>query len=114
MNRNCKKKPSRFGAEIRFEVALVPTAPFRGFKETELEELKDRLLSELLDPIKDVDLTSSIRRAANEASALAWTTPFPLLMLPGLLEEKVRSARLQAEQQKIVFKRSRRLMGTVA
>jgi len=66
-----------------------------------------------MDPIKDVDLAALIRRAANEASALAWTTPFPLLMLPGLLEEKVRSARRQAEQQKIVFKRSRRLLGTV-
>ena len=55
-----------------------------------------------------------IRRAANEASAIAWTTPFPLLVLPTLLEEKVRRARRQAEHQKAVFKRSRRLLEIAA
>jgi hypothetical protein len=113
MNRNSKKVPSRFAPETRFEVILVPPAPFRGSMENKLEALKHRLLAKVLNEIKDIDLNVLIRRVANEASALAWTTPFPLLMLPSLLDEKVQSARRQAERQKAVLKRSHRLLGAV-
>ena len=46
-----------------------------------------------------------MRRAANEAAALAWLTPFPLLVLPALLDEKAEAARRQAERQQTVTKR---------
>src|SRR5688572_4078137 len=100
MNQNYKKVQTRFESETRFEVIPVPAAPFRGSKETEIDRLKERLLTQLLSEVRDIDLNVLIRRAANEASAIAWITPFPLLILPTLLEEKVRHARRQAEHQK--------------
>lgn len=35
---------------------------------------------------------SGLRRAANEAAALALVTPFPLLVFPGLFQEKADKA----------------------
>ncbi len=35
-----------------------------------------------------------VKQAATDAEALAWSTPYPLLFLPVLMEEKVEGARL--------------------
>jgi hypothetical protein len=97
-----------------FEVVPVPATPFRGTQETELERLKARLLSELLKSTADTELYSPLRRAANDAAAVAWTTCFPLLVFPTLLEEKVQQARQHRDHQQAVLVRSRRLMGAAA
>lgn len=90
---------ARFEPEFRFEVTPVPAVPFRGTRQSELDRLKDHLLRELLERTDDGAIYAGYRRAANEAAALAWTTPFPLLFFPSLFEEKAREAARYAERQ---------------
>jgi hypothetical protein len=61
--------------------------------------LKKRLLRRLLADSANPQLHAGLRRAAAEAESLAWLTNFPLLVLPTLLEEKARNARLYASRQ---------------
>ena len=105
---------TRFGPETCFEVAPVPAVPFRGTQETELDRLKARLLQEWLRQTPDEQLYAPLRRAANEAAALAWFTPFPLLFFPGLLEEKARAALRQGARQRYVRDRSESLLEEAA
>ena len=105
-----RKVKLKFEPLTRFEVTPVPAAPFRGTQETELERLKGRLLLELLKQSNDAELSAPLRRAANDAASVAWTTPFPLLVFPVLLEEKAREAWQRHENQQAVLARSRRLM----
>src|SRR5579884_4081534 len=93
---------TRFGPDVRFE---VPTAPFRATETTALEELKKRLLRELLGQTNEPGQNILLRRAANDAAALAWLTQYPLLVFPALLEEKARAALLQYERQQGVRQR---------
>ena len=104
MNTNYRRVPTRFGPETRFEVKPVPPAPFRATQETELERLKNRLLVERINELPE--FVTYVRRAANEAAALAWVTPYPLLTFPELFEEKTETALLYAERQKTVRARS--------
>ena len=104
-----RKVTARFRPETRFELDPIPVAPPRGVQETELELLKGRLLRDLLDEEPVTNLNASIRQAANDAAALAWTTAFPLLLFPALLEEKARLARVHARKQKQVVARSQEL-----
>ncbi len=106
MNRNNKRVPARFGPETRFEVKPVPPAPFRAFQETELERLKNRLLTGTLNRLNEPALNPYVRRAANEAAAIAWVTPYPLLTFPELFEEKTEAALVYAERQASVRERS--------
>src|SRR5262245_2057757 len=78
-------------------------APVRGAAETELDRLKACLLQPLLEKTRDLDAAAALRRAGTEAAALAWTTPFPLLFLPALLDEKVDRAERYVARQKIIF-----------
>jgi hypothetical protein len=105
MKRCYKKLRPRFEPDTRFELTPVPPAPFRGTRETELEQFKNRLLRELLANTDEPELYAPLRRATNEAAALAWTTPFPLLVLPELLREKADTARRYAERQAALLKR---------
>jgi hypothetical protein len=109
-----RKVKLRFEPFTRFEVIPVPAAPFRGTQETELERLKARLLLELLEQSTDTELSAPLRRAANDAAAVAWTTPFPLLLFPALLEEKARETRKRHQNQQAVLARSRRLIRAAA
>ena len=110
MNANYRKVPARFGPERRFDVRPAPPASFRVTQETELERLKSRLLQERLARINETELNVRLRRAANEAAAVAWMTTFPLLVFPALFEELAHTAVLQAGQQAYVRKRSRELL----
>jgi hypothetical protein len=101
---------TRFDPETRFELAPVPAVPFRGTQETDLDRLKARLLREWLQQTPDPQLYAPLRRAANEAAALAWFTPFPLLLFPGLFEEKARGALRQGARQRCIRNRSRSLV----
>lgn len=104
---------TRFEPETRFDVAPVPVAPFRGTRETELEQLKQRLLRIALAEATDAEFYAPLRRAANEAAGLAWMTPFPLLFLPALFEEKIVVARKQFERAQSVRARSRTILTEV-
>jgi hypothetical protein len=89
----------RFGGPTRFTVPPKPAAPFRGAREAELESLKERLLQEALEQTVHPEFNAPLRRAANEAAALAWATCYPLLVFPTLFEEKTESAARQADRQ---------------
>src|SRR5258708_28288795 len=111
MNRNKINVPAKFAAETRFELRPHPTAPpFRAALETEFERLKNKLLGEQLEQTTGVELNAPLRRAANEAAALAWVTLFPLLVFPVLFEEKIADAIPQAERQTRIFTNSRELL----
>ena len=110
MNTTYRKVPTRFGPKTRFDVRPAPPAPFRALQETELERLKHRLLQERLAVTADPELNAPLRRAANEAAALAWITTAPLLVFPALFEEKARTALLQAARQEYIRERSRELL----
>lgn len=109
MNPKYRRVPTRFEPETRFEVKPAPPAPFRAVEETELERLKARLLQGLLDEAEP-KYNDYLRRAANEAAALAWVTPYPLLVFPALLDEKAATALRQADRQDRIRRRSFQLM----
>ena len=109
-----RKVKLRFEPPTRFEVTPVPAAPFRGTQETELERLKARLLLDLLKQSSQAELNAPLRRAANDAAAVAWTTPFPLLVFPTLLEEKAHEARQYHQNQQVMLARNRRLIRAAA
>ena len=109
MNANYRRVPTKFAPETRFEVTPA-AAPFRSLQETEFERLKERMLLERLDGLWEAESNNRVRRAANEAAALAWVTPYPLLVFPLLFDEKVEAARLRAERQEHVLQRSVELL----
>jgi hypothetical protein len=99
MNTNHRRVPTEFGPEAGFEITPVPPAPFRAVQESLFERLKNQLVTERLEEIWRPDLSNHVRRAANEAAALAWVTPYPLLVFPSLFQEKAESAMLIADRQ---------------
>ena len=110
MNKPTKQLRAEFSPETRFEVRPVPPAPFRATQETEFERLKSRLLTEKLLATAQPALNAPIRRAANEAAALAWVTFYPLLVFPTLFEEKIRTAIRQAARQARIYANSPELV----
>ena len=110
MKTNYRRLPTRFGPEIRFEVRPAPPAPFRAIQQTEFEKLKDQLLAERLEEAGEPQFNSDLRRAANEAAALAWVTPYPLLVFPALFEEKAETALVRLEKQEQVRQLSHELL----
>jgi len=107
MNRNRTTVPAEFAPETRFE--LRPNLPFRAVQETEFEQLKNRLLARQLNEAAP-DFNVPLRRAANEAAALAWATAIPLLAFPVLFEEKIAAAVRHAERQASIFRNSHELV----
>jgi len=110
MNKKERRLPTKFAPETRFDLAPASAVPFRGTPDTELEQLKQRLLSQLLAESPGAALNAPLRRAANDAATLAWTTPCPLLVFPLLLDELAAVARLQALRQKRIRERSHDLL----
>lgn len=94
--------PTVFGPETRFVVNPAPPVPFRAVLEDEFERLTARLLRERLAKAETARLGGELRRAANEAAALAWVTPFPLLFFPALFEEKVGTAARRVARQEAI------------
>lgn len=110
MNAEYRRVPTEFGPETRFEVRPFPAAPFRVERENEFERLKGRLLASRLEELWEAGYNSLVRRAANEAAALAYTTAFPLLVFPVLFAEKTEAALFYAKRQEEVSARSRELL----
>jgi hypothetical protein len=109
MNTNQTRVPARFSPETRFELRTGPPASFRATQENEFERLKNRLLAQQLAEIPALELNPPLRRAANEAAALAWAALYPLLVFPVLFEEKTATAVRHAERQARIFKNGREL-----
>lgn len=106
MNTKLDTLSTRFEEPTRFETPV----PFRGTEPTALERLRERLLREALAGARGPDEPVLLRRAANEAAALAAITPFPVLFFPTLFEEKRSSARAYVGRQERVRERSRLLL----
>ena len=87
-----KRVYAEFGPETRFELTPAPPAPFWVLQENRFESLKAALLGERLAGLWTPELGPIVRRAANEAAALAWVTPYPLLVFPLLFEERTEAA----------------------
>lgn len=94
---------TEFAPETRFDLRPAPPAPFRATLESEFDRLTNQLLSEQLYLARGAELYAPLRRAANEAAALAWASPFPLLLFPGLFEEKIAALSLQVARQKRIY-----------
>lgn len=108
MNMTYGRLKTRFAAPTRFEAPVLPAAPFRGTVEHDLDLLKERLLARELQKADGFEANVRLRRAANDAVALAWLTPYPLLLLPVLFEEKVWEARRKAGRQARIRKQTPR------
>jgi len=106
--------PTRFAPESRFPVTPVTAPPFRAARTDQLEQLKVRLLRGFLAETTNPAFYAPLRRAANDAVALAAATSFPLLVLPILFEEKAASARHQAVKQDSIQRLSRAMLVEVA
>lgn len=109
-----RKVRTRFTTATRFDVALATAAPFRGALEADLEQLKARLVRDLIAEAPDHRLEDSLRRAADEAASIAWTTSVPLLVLPELVREKAEAARRYTWRQAALLRRGRRENGRAA
>ncbi|MCL5097176.1 MAG: hypothetical protein M1608_06570 [Candidatus Omnitrophica bacterium] len=108
MKASAQKVPTRFTAETMYEVPIpvVSVAWLPGSTAQEIERFKTRLLCQMFNEPENAALHQSLQLAAEEAASLAWLTPFPLLVLPILLDEKVQVARAQAARQERIRRRS--------
>jgi len=106
MNIKFRRVPAEFGPETRFEIKPLPPAPFRALQENQFERLKTGLLGERLEGLWKPELSAHVRRAANEAAALAWVTPYPSLVFPVLFHEKTDAALAIAARQEQVLRGS--------
>ena len=109
MNLN-KKISARFQPKSPFETPPAPAVPFRANLETQFEQLKNQLLADRLKTSTKAELTVLLRRAANEAAALAWISFYPLLVFPALFEEKSLAIERQIQRQARVYANSRELV----
>lgn len=104
--------PVRTGDAFR-RVARSPCAVSRRAR-NRIGAVEEPVLRQALDAAVDAEFYAPLRRAANEAAAVAWMTPFPLLFLPSLFEEKVAAVRRQVERAQNVRTRSRRILEEVS
>ena len=104
------KLRATFAPETRFALRPVPPASFRATEENEFERLKKELLARQLARTGAAELNAPLRRAANEAAAIAWNTLFPLLVFPTLFEEKVAETVRHAQRQARIYAASRELI----
>ena len=114
MNETLTTLDARTAEADRFVWHADPPAPFRGIDETELERLKNRLLRSMLDANTTTALIPALRRAANEAAAVAWLESHPLLVFPALFEEKALAARKRNHRQGLIHSRSQLWMEEAA
>ena len=76
-----------------------------------LNDLKEKVVTELSSRFEGMLDEHRLRQVINEADALAATTSFPALLLPTLAEEKVRAAADWQARQQELFERSLTLRG---
>jgi hypothetical protein len=105
-----QRVPTEFGPDIEFDLAPVPEAQALSCLRLRFQELHDRLVQDLVQEVQNPALRSNLQQAASEAASLAWTTAYPLLVIPILLDEKARSARLRTVRQGQIQTRSQEIV----
>jgi len=98
--------------QFRIEPSEAPSLRSRT-SALELEQFKQCLLGEH-SRAHDLQVHSWFSRAADDAASIAWATPYPLLVLPVLLEEKLRDARRKAELQQTIYESSQPIVALAA
>lgn len=111
--RTAFRVPTQFGPEVEFELTPVAQAQARQKVQTEFAALQERLLTASLRSLASGRLRASMRSAATEAAAIAWSTPYPLLVMPLLFEEKAGAARSRTRRQRQIRARSEILVSSV-
>ncbi|MDE3100345.1 MAG: hypothetical protein KGJ88_12815 [Verrucomicrobiota bacterium] len=99
-----------FAPDVRFDAR---PNPFLAARENEFERLKTALLAQRLQTAR-AGWNAPLRRAANDAAAIAWATVYPLLVFPLLFDEKADAAVRQAERQARLLRNSRAMAGLEA
>jgi hypothetical protein len=69
-----------------------------------LKQLEEQLIKKLTADIQESVPRQLVQQAMNEAEALAWSTPYPLLFLPELAQEKIQSAQQWNRRQQQIFR----------
>jgi hypothetical protein len=110
MKTKYNQMPTKLAAAARPASPVLAAVTFRKVVETELDKLKNRLLARELERTTSLEQNVGLRRAANDAVALVWLTPYPLLLLPALFEEKARAARVKTGRQARIRERSNELL----
>jgi len=98
-----------FGPETRFEVR-PGGMPLRAEQSAAFAHVKDRLVDSALSDLWEEPVAGQVKSLANEAEALAWVTPYPVLMFPALFEEKLALALRRARRQEQVRAETRELL----
>lgn len=83
-----------------------PSDPRHGVSYPALDRLERSLLEAALRRNITPSFMPAIRHAAQEAAAIAWTQPFPVLVFPALFEEKLANARRRHHHQNLIRSRS--------
>ncbi len=96
-------KRKKWRGELANARELASTAGADDF-----EQLKQKLLREQLAAESDAETRRWLQHAADESAAVAWTTAYPLLVWPELLEEASRAVRIRAERQRRIRARNGR------
>ena len=110
---NAPKLPIEFAPESSFDVP-ARFEPLNRKSLRALEQLKQTLLQAELNAEPNAQLRRFLQHAAHEAASLAWATPYPLLFLPALMEEKQREVRAHALRQQAIRSRSESLFSMAA
>jgi hypothetical protein len=105
-----KRVPTRFGSQARLNLEPRIVAAAHDETHARFEQLKRELLKPVVSETPEAALRRQLRLAANEAAAVAWTTPFPALFLPVLLEEKVAEVHQYTARQASVQEASQSLV----
>ena len=79
-----------------------------------MNQLKERLLKEHLIQVADPELSRYLKLAANESTALAWNTAYPLLVLPELMAERGRFTEIRHSRQTGIRERTRSKLSIAA
>lgn len=85
------------------------SARFVVNQEYRVELLKRKILQDRLENVADPELKRGLLTAGNESVALASLTPYPLLLLPELMNETFRTMEARVKRQQFIRERTRTL-----
>lgn len=105
MSTNGNQLNAAFVEDEGFKVPIM-TVPLRGSIEPEIERLKERVLHQLTREKPEPVFRVPLQRAVGDAAALAWLTPYPLLVLPLLAQEKAEIAIKRVKRQHEIRRKS--------
>jgi hypothetical protein len=104
---------ARFAPEVEFELSPVPGSVPPETVRIKFDDLQSRLVEATMGESTSSFVRGRIHQAAREAAALAWTTPYPLLVMPELFLEKAREASRRLNKQHRVLMRSEWLVEAI-